>query len=241
MTTVYIAGPIAGHPDHAEKFDAAVTLLTDRGYVPVNPLDVSPDDHVGPCPKYGYHPGESDPAMGSHDSSCCFMRTDIEALLGCDYIYLLPDWERSRGATVEAAVARAVGIPRLVVSEGCAAGCWDVIEEAPHPPQIDARHLERQREWSVRTFGPAEVRGPRGPLDHIRKEVEEVAADPYDLTEWADVIILALDGAWRAGHEPADILRAVIDKQARNEARTWPNWRTADPDKAIEHVKETDR
>jgi hypothetical protein len=82
---------------------------------------------------------------------------------------------------------------------------------------IDVAHLERQRDWSRRTFGPQHVAGV---IDHIRKELVEIEADPADLGEWVDVVILALDGAWRAGHEPGAIIRAIKDKQARNEART---------------------
>lgn len=100
---------------------------------------------------------------------------------------------------------------------------------------IDRAHLAHQREWSRRTFGP----GARllGVVDHIRKELQEIEADPTDLKEWVDVIILAFDGAWRAGWEPQEILDAIIAKQAENEKRVWPDWRTASPDKAIEHVK----
>jgi len=29
----------------------------------------------------------------------------------------------------------------------------------------------------------------------------------------------------------------IAEKQTRNEARTWPDWRTAPKDRAIEHVK----
>jgi hypothetical protein len=98
---------------------------------------------------------------------------------------------------------------------------------------IDAAHIARQRAFSLATFGP----GLRttGVLDHITKEIEEVRADPTDLDEWVDLIILALDGAQRLGVEPQAIIDAVVSKQARNEKRTWPDWRTADPDKAIEH------
>lgn len=100
---------------------------------------------------------------------------------------------------------------------------------------IDAAHLAHQREFSRATFGP----GTRttGVLDHIRKELVEVAADPNDITEWADIVILAFDGALRAGHEPQDIIDAIIAKQARNESRVWPDWRTQDPNKAIEHIR----
>ena len=72
-------------------------------------------------------------------------------------------------------------------------------------------------------------------LDHIRKELIEVEADPMDVAEWIDVVILALDGAWRHGAEPQQIIDAIRAKQARNEARTWPDWRTLSEDQAIEH------
>ena len=100
---------------------------------------------------------------------------------------------------------------------------------------IDVTYLERHREWSRATFGP----GTRamGLVDHIRKELAEIEAAPGDLGEWVDVIILAIDGAWRSGAEPADIIAALKAKQARNEARTWPDWRTCSPDQAIEHVR----
>lgn len=105
-----------------------------------------------------------------------------------------------------------------------------------YPPDFClVSHLVLQRRWSEETFGP----GPRtaGVVDHIRKELEEIEADPADLSEWIDVVLLALDGAWRAGHSPQAIVRALEDKQRKNEARDWPDWRTADTDKAIEHRK----
>jgi hypothetical protein len=103
-------------------------------------------------------------------------------------------------------------------------------------PKFDlVAHLERQREFSSRTFGP----GARtaGVVDHIRRELVEVEAAPDDLTEWVDVVLLALDGAWRAGHSPLAIAQGIAAKQAKNEQRTWPDWRTADPNKAITHTK----
>lgn len=97
-------------------------------------------------------------------------------------------------------------------------------------------HLDRQRAFSVKAFGP----GARaeGISDHIRKELAEVAAAPEDLSEWIDIVLLALDGAWRAGHSSAAIAGALAGKLAKNEQRDWPDWRTADPDKAIEHNRE---
>lgn len=97
------------------------------------------------------------------------------------------------------------------------------------------QHLHRQREWSGKTFGPGSR--AQGVIDHIRKELCEIEENPTDLTEWIDVVILALDGAWRSGAWPDQIIAALQAKQTKNEARKWPDWRTADPNKAIEHVK----
>lgn len=115
------------------------------------------------------------------------------------------------------------------------AAAWDAAH-AFGPPHFDlVAHLHRQREFSARTFGP----GPRtaGVVTHIRKELIEIEGTPGDLMEWVDVVLLALDGAWRAGHEPAAIALALATKQTRNELRTWPDWRAAAPDTAIEYVR----
>jgi hypothetical protein len=93
--------------------------------------------------------------------------------------------------------------------------------------------VRRHRAFSERTFGP----GARtaGILAHIRKELVEIEANPGDVSEWADLIILAIDGAWRAGHSPEAIEAAVPAKIAINEGRSWPDWRAADPNGPIEH------
>jgi hypothetical protein len=99
-------------------------------------------------------------------------------------------------------------------------------------------HLQRQCEFSARTFGP----GLRtlGVSEHIVKELAEIAADPTDAHEWIDVVILGLDGAWRAGLTPQQIISGLVAKQTKNEARTWPDWRTQSEDKAIEHDRSAD-
>lgn len=94
-------------------------------------------------------------------------------------------------------------------------------------------HLRRQAEFSARTFGPgARVEGV---TDHIAKELQEVRDSGGALAEWVDVIILGLDGAWRSGASPEQIVEALVAKQTKNEGRKWPDWRTAPAGKAIEH------
>ncbi len=106
------------------------------------------------------------------------------------------------------------------------------------------QHLLRQMAFSHATFGPGTR--TKGVVDHIRKELVEVEEGGGDSAEWVDVVILALDGLTRQlaycngerqhPETVAEIAAVMIaHKQARNEARDWPDWRTADQDKAIEH------
>jgi hypothetical protein len=161
-----------------------------------------------------------------------------------------------------------------------------------------ASHIEDQKEFSLKTFGPGER--TLGIIDHIRKELAEIRSEPSDLEEWIDVISLALDGSWRAGFTSKEIVNsiefdinlylkaesniesiissieydlgrlenhpkalgiwALIAKKAiggaysnnfpirrvlecltakleKNKKRDWPDWRKADPDSVIEHIK----
>jgi hypothetical protein len=92
-----------------------------------------------------------------------------------------------------------------------------------------------QSVWSQKTFGPGNR--TQGVVQHITKELEEILQKPNDLSEWIDVAILAFDGAWRTGATPSEIVQAYNEKLAKNKSRQWPDWRTANPDAPIEHVK----
>jgi hypothetical protein len=103
-------------------------------------------------------------------------------------------------------------------------------------------HLTRQMVFSKATFGPGAR--TKGVIDHIRKELVEVEESGGNPKEWVDVVILALDGLQRSlwGIEPSDdaarrAVRMIVEKQAKNELRDWPDWRTQSQDAAIEHVK----
>jgi hypothetical protein len=80
-------------------------------------------------------------------------------------------------------------------------------------------YIARQKEWSELTFGS----GQRtiGIIKHIESELKEIQSSPNDLFEWIDVIILALDGAWRAGFTAAQITQALENKQEKNFTRKW--------------------
>lgn len=103
------------------------------------------------------------------------------------------------------------------------AGCSALVE-----------YIKRQEEWSGKTFGHG-VR-TKGITAHIRKELLEIEAAPHDVEEWIDVVILALDGAWRAGYSPEQIEQALETKQAKNFKRTYPM--PLSDDHPSEHVRE---
>lgn len=93
-------------------------------------------------------------------------------------------------------------------------------------------YVERQWPWSKRTFGDG--KRTMGIVQHITKELAEIREHPEDLSEWIDVVILALDGYWRHGGKPEDLMATLQTKQDNNFAREWPT--PTSEDVAIEHV-----
>jgi hypothetical protein len=83
--------------------------------------------------------------------------------------------------------------------------------------------------WSARTFGTNH--GPEVSITHLIHEANEILANPRDLEEYADVLILLLDGVWRAGYTYFDLVAAVEDKHKKNLTRTWHR----DPDGTFQH------
>lgn len=96
----------------------------------------------------------------------------------------------------------------------------------------------RQREWSERTFGPATPDRIQGVIKHIRKELDEIEAEPGDIMEHADLMILALELAWMCGHDGANVEWAVTHKQDINRARKWPSRDEQVAGEPVEHVRE---
>lgn len=166
------------------------------------------------------NPVDVNPDTGTSWHEC--LRKDLSALLECDTLALLDGWEHSTGAHLELHMAHRVGMNIVIASDVGRKAEFSIVS-----------HLRRQIVFSARTFGPGSRSA--GVCDHIRKELLEIEADPQDLEEWIDVVILALDGAWRAGYTPEQIVEQLLAKQEKNESRRWPDWRTADPEKAIEH------
>lgn len=92
-------------------------------------------------------------------------------------------------------------------------------------------YLARQQAWSSEAFGPG--KRTLGIVAHIRKELAEIEAEPDDLSEWIDVMILAIDGYWRHGGKPGMLMRDLRVKQRKNITRRWPAFQSED--QAVEH------
>lgn len=97
---------------------------------------------------------------------------------------------------------------------------------------MDIDYITRHIEWSATTFGPG--KRTLGLTNHIRKELVEIESAPDDVEEWIDVIILALDGAWRAGASGDEILSTLLFKQYKNLKRQWPQ--NVAQDQPTEHI-----
>lgn len=101
-------------------------------------------------------------------------------------------------------------------------------QPAPERDRVRCEHAE----WSQATFGNV---GPVGPLKHLSKEALEAAAEPGDLSEWADMQFLLWDAQRRAGITDEQITQAMIEKLAVNKQREWPEPKDGEPRL---HIKE---
>ncbi len=101
-------------------------------------------------------------------------------------------------------------------------------QPAAEREQVRSEHAE----WSQATFGNV---GPVGPLKHLSKEALEAAAEPGDLSEWADMQFLMWDAQRRAGITDEQITQAMIEKLAVNKQREWPEPKDGEPRL---HIKE---
>lgn len=81
---VYISGKITGDADYKQKFKTAQNILESAGFEVFNPAE---QEDTG-------------------KSWTWYMRKDIAGLIECDAIFLLKDWEDSKGARLEYYIAQ---------------------------------------------------------------------------------------------------------------------------------------
>lgn len=90
MEKIYVAGKVTGMEEEAkELFALAIIRLLAAGKQPVNPMRLN-HDHDGKWESY--------------------MKVCIPALCNCDAIYMLPNWQESKGANIEHSLAEKLGM-----------------------------------------------------------------------------------------------------------------------------------
>lgn len=96
MQRIYLSGPMTGLPNfNYPRFHLEAARLRALGYEVVNPAELN------------------EPA----DSRAACMRRDIQALMTCDAVAMLPGWTSSHGATLEHACAVQCGMEVVLASK----------------------------------------------------------------------------------------------------------------------------
>lgn len=101
---VYISGPITGVENYRAAFDQEQALLTDEGYIVVNPARAFDGQTGIDYQKY--------------------MRFHVATILTVDKMVMLPGWKQSRGATFEKALAEMIGLPVMTRFNGNLHFAW---------------------------------------------------------------------------------------------------------------------
>lgn len=95
----YLAGPMSGQADYNyPMFHTVVRHLRDLGLTIISPAE--DEDHKPMQP----------PAPGAEKPRAHYMREGLNKLLRCQAIYMLPDWQFSKGAKLEHRIAQACGM-----------------------------------------------------------------------------------------------------------------------------------
>lgn len=190
---LYIAGPMRGKENgNKPAFYRAAAKLRAMGHTAVNPweLDVEEGKPIG-----------------------VYMATDLPALLGCDGVALLKDWEESQGARIEALVAAECGLK--VMSEFCwrSGHPWEVCGKTTEHvlrsfmglsvPEVSGDSYAKGGPESVVMEAERLTNGPRQadyghPEDDFSKVVGMINAAfadklaiPLDAADWPLIMVMA--------------------------------------------------
>src|SRR5687767_1025283 len=95
-TVIYIAGPMRGYPEYNfPAFDAARDRAKELGFDEV----ISPADMDRLDAKDLSH-------LPMAERQKIYARRDVDAIMRCTHIAVLPDWEKSTGAKAEFCLAK---------------------------------------------------------------------------------------------------------------------------------------
>ena len=156
---LYLCGPMTGYPDlnHPAFYEAEARLMS-KMYDVVNPARM--DEELGLDP----HKGAMDPEF-LKDA----VRRDLEAVMTCDGIALLPEWECSKGARAEVAVAQWLGKPVYLFPSMAELSKESMLDEAKrltsndrqknygHPKDNFKRIADLWNSYMINRFNPESI------------------------------------------------------------------------------------
>jgi len=179
--TVYIAGPMTGYERYnADAFNAAAADLRQRGYRVINPVEL--DIEVG------FDPSTDSPEDFDLPAA---IRRDVNALIECDAIVMLPGHETSKGATAERHVAIWRGLEVLSYPSMVPLDKVDAVEDdfVSIPPQSVKRFRLTPVQIDPTNFGI----GENQPAPYCWEKSAIAADEAKQLTEdgpaeWSEAI-----------------------------------------------------
>tara|TARA_B100000287_G_C20047033_1_gene548765 strand:- start:53 stop:472 length:420 start_codon:yes stop_codon:yes gene_type:complete len=116
--TIYVAGPMRGYEDYNyPAFDRCAKVLRAQGWRVINPADLDRNAGKPMSDPMSFSP---DTNYEDHEYMRDALKRDMDAICDeCTAIYMMSDWEKSKGAKTEWALAKALGL--------------DIYYEAPLP------------------------------------------------------------------------------------------------------------
>lgn len=94
---IYLSGPMTGLPEYNRPaFNAIAEELRSEGKTVFNPAELGEPDLI--------------------HNRAWYMRKDLEGLLKCDIVYVLPGWDESEGAKLEIEIAKQLEMPIIFTS-----------------------------------------------------------------------------------------------------------------------------
>jgi hypothetical protein len=181
LPRTYLAGPMTGYEEHNfPAFEKLAAHLRQHGHIVVNPAELEALE-TGPRKEWAY-----------------YLKRDLKELLTCDHIAVMPNWQRSRGATLEVYVGWRLGF-KIIEAETLA------------PIDVSAYNFssienETNSQAFVRAFTPPvfhrEDPGFEKKLANICNESDSVAAFAFPLQ-------------MARQHDPASKKESILDEAQR--------------------------
>lgn len=141
-------------------------------------------------------------------------------------VCMLPSWEISAGIKREIEIFKLHRKPVVFYTP--------IMGACPVLPPLDRQLgvvLIEEVYWQDETF-PLSTSSSRAA--HLKREAEELSANPEDSEEMADVLLLLSHLAHGKGGLNVSLVQSVIGKQVKNKARLWGE---PDSEGVVEHVK----